>query len=516
MNSRQKTELQRKLTLNAVPTPPAGLAERIKAGIPHDLGAGTEGTPFPRAGLPGTFTMRIAAAALLVVSSLLATLFVVDRNQEPTLSARATGPQPGPFAPAPRRTSESILPRSTTATTSEVRLEIEQEAALPGLNPPSPVFVPERVVADAASTPAPPAQMATGNARGHAEGFLGEEVFAPEPAREERSVMKPEAPVTSAAPEPQMARSVAPEKSAEDDRARRATASSAFGAATDQDRPPAAAAKALRRQAMAPAAAPAPAPLAITRDAQAAEISLEPARQIFGIAVDPQLFSRIRATLESGGRPAASAVDVGALVNHFTGVPAARPRKIRLEVEASPAVLESPGDHAILRFTIDTPAPVTSGGSTTPVATDAAIEIEMNERFVSSARRVGGPAVLSSEPVLHPGTSVTGLYALELNPNLRASDLLATVRLRYTDVTNGRRRMLEKKILAGQLPKSWAHASHRHRLASLGALWGETLKGNAGASAVAQKAKELVTEDPNDPLVRALAAAASRSANSTP
>ena len=36
MNAKRRAELQRKLTLNAVPRPPAGLAERIKADIDRD------------------------------------------------------------------------------------------------------------------------------------------------------------------------------------------------------------------------------------------------------------------------------------------------------------------------------------------------------------------------------------------------------------------------------------------------------------------------------------------------
>jgi hypothetical protein len=53
--------------------------------------------------------------------------------------------------------------------------------------------------------------------------------------------------------------------------------------------------------------------------------------------------------------------------------------------------------------------------------------------------------------------------------------------------------------------KTWISASHRHRLASLGAVWGETLKGMAGANDVARRAEELASQAPEDAKARELA-----------
>ena len=65
MNSKQRAELQRKLTLKAVPRPPAGLAERIKSDIPKYLQA----EPDRFSGRSLAFNLRIAASILLVVGA---------------------------------------------------------------------------------------------------------------------------------------------------------------------------------------------------------------------------------------------------------------------------------------------------------------------------------------------------------------------------------------------------------------------------------------------------------------
>jgi hypothetical protein len=265
-----------------------------------------------------------------------------------------------------------------------------------------------------------------------------------------------------------------------------------------------------------PAAVPPPtaASASLVTEAYAAKIELERKDSVFGISVDAEVFHRIRATLENGNRPAASMVDVDALVNYFAGQPASRPRRgVRLEVEASPAAIEADGDHAILRFTIDTQdAHVPAGGSTPPVAADARVEVVINENVVASAHPIGDVAKDRRESALLAGTSVTGLYALELKPNLRSKQLVATVRLHYTSVTTGKSRTITQEIHGHDLGKSWAKASPRHRRASLGALWGETLKGTAGGSAVARRAEELATQNPKDARARELAKAASASA----
>jgi hypothetical protein len=88
---------------------------------------------------------------------------------------------------------------------------------------------------------------------------------------------------------------------------------------------------------------------------------------------------------------------------------------------------------------------------------------------------------------------------------------VATVRLNYVSVKDGRPQSVTRVIHGRDLPKTWGRATRRHRLAVLGALWSETLKGTAGATEVAKRAEELATENPADARARELANAATAS-----
>lgn len=495
MNSKRRAELQRKLTMNAVPRPPAGLKDRIVADIPTYLQPETERGRFSRA---IAFNMRVAASILLMVTGLLTTLYLITPEAEEPLGVRSPALQNVARdlgRPAPTVTMTSAAPAE------EVNLEITEEADVARISAAARPIV----QADASSgqrqrAEAQPAENEVTEAivGGVEGGFIdatsptelamAEGRFAPEPqARDER---REQTIVAEALPPPEPV--VAPRVA---DAPRRLAA--AAPAPADVPRPPAASAS-------------------LVTKAHAAKIELERKDSVFGISVDAEVFHRIRATLEKGDRPAPSMVDVDGLVNYFAGQPPSRPRRgVRLEVEASPAAIEAEGDHAILRFTIDTQeATIPAGGSTPPVAADARVVVVINEEVVASARPIGDAAPTTRESALLAGTSVTGLYALELRPNLRSRQLVATVRLHYKSVSDGKPHTLTERIHGHDLAKSWASASARHRRASLGALWGETLKGTAGGSAVARRAEELATQNPADARARELAKAASASAPS--
>jgi hypothetical protein len=503
MNSKRKAELQRKLTLNAVPKPPAGLAERIKADIPRYLEPELERGRFSRS---IAYTMRVAAAVLLLVTGLAGMLYVLTPAAREESKGAAMAP--GPFAPAPRTTMADAV--SMTAP-EEVRLEIEQEADVPPQialatpPPPPPVTVSsmreqQSNTAGFAPIPQPvaePALAAEDFARADAEkGVEGERltVVAEAPATPAPAATAAAAPAVPA-PEPTRVAS-APAAPAPVATGRRARAERMSASA-----PP------------LPEPSPAPASFSMVPEARAAmaKSALDPQESVFGISVNPGVFERIRTTLESGGRPDPAVVNVEALVNYFAGAPANAPRGVRLEVEASPAAIEADGDHAVLRFTIDTPRS-TAAGSVPPIGADARIEVDFNEQVVKVARLAGGDAAIAAQPVLLYNTSVTGIYALELHPKLREAQVLATVRLHYTSVTDGKPQTITRRVLARDLRKTWTQASHRHRLASLGAVWGETLKGTSGGADVARRAEELASQKPDDARARALAKAASASA----
>jgi hypothetical protein len=108
--------------------------------------------------------------------------------------------------------------------------------------------------------------------------------------------------------------------------------------------------------------------------------------------------------------------------------------------------------------------------------------------------------------------SVTGLYELVLHPQLKAKQHVATVRLSYRSVTDGKPHVITRKVHGSDLAGNWAHASRRHRLASLGAVWSESLKGAGVRADVAKRAEELATQEPEDARARELANAASATA----
>ncbi|HKR65128.1 MAG TPA: von Willebrand factor type A domain-containing protein, partial [Thermoanaerobaculia bacterium] len=251
----------------------------------------------------------------------------------------------------------------------------------------------------------------------------------------------------------------------------------------------------------------------LVREAYADNLDLGAKKNVFGISVDPNVFQRIKTSLENGQQPAPSMVNVDALVNYFAGAPARAPKRgVRLEVEASPAPVNEEGEHAVLRLTIDTPSLATQQGSSIPpVARDAHVEVDFNDEAVASYHRVGDANGMQSESVLLYNVSVTALYDVELRPHLRTSQRVATVKLRYRSVTDGKQHTIERIIHGHDLSGDWARASRRHRLASLGAVWGESLKGTPQGIDVARRAEELVTQNPKDPLARELAHAVSAS-----
>lgn len=493
MNAKRRAELQRRLTLNAVPRPPAGLAERIKADIPKYLEPETGPQRLTRS---ITFNLRIAASIVVLAMSVIVAMMMVSPSPELQMASRETKARPVIFPPA-RTVATSDAPTDSTsartvARTEEVHLDIVEEApvvrqlavarvAPPAMTPPR-AFAPDDRVRARVESDLGNESAALGGAIGESSDETPVEMEAvaemESPAKMEAADLAERAYAPAAAAPAEPVASPAPPPSIE-----QPTASFADAARLD------------RRQERA-AARMTTAPPALATDAKK--------NSVFGISVSPQVFHDIRATLERGLRPAASAVNVEALVNYFAGPPAKRPRAVRLEVEASPAPIPADGEHAVLRFTVDTPE-----GSGV-AASDARIDVVINDAAVAVAQRIGDSDPLARESVIPFGTSVTGLYALEMKPGLRSSQLVATVRLHYA--VNGRRDSITKLVHGHDLSKSWQRSSRRHRLASLGAVWGESLKGTAAGEDVARRAEELATQNPRDVKAKELARAASASA----
>ncbi len=273
-------------------------------------------------------------------------------------------------------------------------------------------------------------------------------------------------------------------------------------------------AKPVSAVAEAPAAAPPPAATAVAlaplaaraarHEGLTAEFAKEqqPASTLFGISVDQHAFERIKNAIERGEQPESQNIDVAALVNYFAGPAKRESHDVKLEAEGSPAPVAGNPMRRMIRVTVDTATAEAPG----VVATDASIDVAFDDTTVVAHHMIGADAP-SREGSLARNTSVTAIYDVELAPRGASWQRVATVRLTYRS-TEGREHTIEKTLHRRDLAPTWLAASHRHRLASLGAVWGETLKGMAGANDVARRAEELAAQSPNDEKARELANAA--------
>lgn len=473
MNSKRKAEIQRRLTLSAVPKPPEGLADRIKSDIPKYLQASeAERERFTRS---IAFNMRVAASIILLVTSVVVTMRVLSPADQPVAQS------PAAVAAAPPQKTElrDVATVSTAAAADELRVEISEEprpevhmAETTSVAPP--LALARRDRAGEREERDAEARMAVGGvvgglAEGVEDGRVTQLVdaapppgeFAPVPAPEVMSnVTHPSAPVAQGAPQPAEAK--------------------------------------LTARAAAPS---------IVREAVAADLLLAPKATVFGISVDPNAFDRVKTTIERGARPPASTINVEALVNYFAGAPKRVRREVQLEAEGSPAPIEGAGRRGIVRFTIDTQTrDLNENATVPPVATNARVTVEFNRRAVSEFRRIGVDDSIAAEATLLGNTSVTGLYEVELKPNIGRNTTIATITLRYTSIDGGGEKTRFVVVRGSDFARKWTLASRRHRLASLGAVWGESLKGSGDGSDLAMKAEELATQSPNDARAKELAA----------
>jgi hypothetical protein len=475
MNSKRRAELQRKLSMSAVPRPPAGLSDRIKGDIPQYLAAEPERTRFAGS---VAFSMRVAASILLLITTAFVTLRLLEPKHQPAMMAARNADQ---VMPAMTRYSEGPAAKAAAPqapASEEVRLDIAQEMPVPPAALRAAPAAPRQMVDLRAEEDAPARRDAARNEAhdravdGEAAGSAGDFIVD---AMQETTI-------AAAAPAPAPQAAEAPASAPAGDQPERA------------------------KRAAAPS---------LVSEAYASGLALGPKSEVFGISVDPHSFLDIKSAIENGARPPAGMVNVDALVNYFAGAPVHPPRRgASLEVEASPGPAQADGDQALLRFSVDTPkVTLAERSSTPPAAQDARLEIEIDDDAVASFRRIGGSTTMPPESTLLHNVSVTGLYQLELRPHLKASQHVATVRLRYRSVTDGKEQVLTRVIRGRDLAKDWARASRRHRLASLGAVWSESLKtAVAGNEGVAKRAEELALQKPGDARARELANAVNATA----
>jgi hypothetical protein len=460
MTQKKKAELQRKLAVAPVAKPPDGLAERIKADIPKYLfDADRERRQLSRSiGL----NLRVAASILLLIGGAFLMIAVLSRTESQKAPvASATG------APAAAPMQVADQAKENDAYISPARAE-----APPAVE---------------AQTEKKDLRAKPSSAIGAVGGKLTTTAAANEGARRARedesesrdqvlAVPPPQAPPTVAASAP----AVPPPLAAAEPRPESPRQAPALADATSKSR------------------------AAVMSEAFAASIAPLDQSQLFGISVDRKAFDRLKGAIEIGARPDPRDVDVEALVNYFAG-PAPRTRDVRLDVEVTSAPANS-GVCCVLRVTVDTPP------SDSPfIGKDAELEIAFDRDVVRDFSRSGGEqSTKLVQPVLPPNASVTALYDFQLKPNPPRRTPIATVTLRYRTLPRDRERTIVETVRLGDIKRSWSTGSRRHRLASLGAMWAETLRDSGRAAEVAVKAEELSKQQPADERARDLAKAAGR------
>ncbi|HXH90726.1 MAG TPA: hypothetical protein VNN25_04025 [Thermoanaerobaculia bacterium] len=305
MTHNRKADLQRKLAMASVATPPDGLADRIKNDIPNDLRFAPESAR-KQMRQSAMFNLRIAASIVLLVSSLYFALHLFSRAGS-NANAVATFHEPA-SAPAPMRPANVTLPNIPPQPGS---IHAQQAADLPTLPgaPPSSIGSVQ------------PAMRLSEKKREEAVGMTAgtpayvDTVEAPTAAPEPMIV-------TNAAPSPGRVAEMegfAPER-AKSDLATTAKTSAAPSIASAQ---------------AAGALAPPP-PAAAPRMAEARDAA--PARN----------FVAIEESIARGETPRNGDLDV--IVRHFAA-PESVPSGVRVELEASSAPLDA--SKRLLRVSVD-------------------------------------------------------------------------------------------------------------------------------------------------------------------
>ena len=479
MTQKRKAELQRKLSMAPVAKPPSGLADRLKADIPEYLDARRDRQ---RMAHSVAFTMRVAASIILLVTSVFLTIQLISRDDRQTFDL--TGSESAPPSPV-------ATPDTTVAATSEAApppppvAQEESAAAASAVETQRRQDAPRQVAevrpvtsAAAQNRTAPQGRISDTPAIGGVTGGVTGGVMADATeARPREAVATADTALAESRPVETRSRIAA-------DMSEEAAAPAAPAAPPP---PPAVPPAALTRAESSRVAAP----------AMATQFAKSHDGSVFGISTDPTAFRRLRDTIARGEKPAAPAVDVAALVNHFAGRPAVAPREVELQVEASQIPLSTDG-RAVIRYTIDSAVPAT-----------AKLTIEVRRGAVESYRVFGGD-VGAVEEVLSAGQSVTGLIEIRAKQPASAATTVASVILEYR-TPGGRPRTLTRPVRIMDLTKSWPEASRRHRLATLAAIWGESLLAAKADADIAETATELAEEEPEDERARELAAAATAS-----
>ena len=485
MTQKRKADLQRKLSMAPVAKPPSDLLDRIKSDIPEYLDAAADRQRLSRS---VAFSVRVAASILLLVSSVFLTMQIVSRHGDlPVASPMAefereekiTAPQAATVAAAPPSPPPAASAAPAPAVVRVARLsdaavdsreEKDAKEERPRMSdvrqriaPSAASAAPVATIAEAKSIAADASE--GGKAGAVVGGVVGGVTGGVDSNVEAQSVAAPAAP-----PPPPPPMEVAATAATEPSAARREA-----NASLDQS--------------------------AFMAPRKVASISSLGKRDLT-LSTNPDEVGRLKQMLARGETPDGG-VDVAAVVDHFAGRQDAA-SQVRLQVEASRAPLASSGT-SVIRYTIDTPS--------SPI-TRADLTIALEKGVIASHRSIG--RVLPAEGTLG-GQSVTGLVELQLAPGTKPDQRVATIILRYSTGNQPRERAAQP-VFARDLRREWDEASRRHKLATLGAVWAESLGKTQRPADLERTAEELAEESPDDPLAQELARAiaSSRPRSSAP
>jgi hypothetical protein len=455
MRPNRKADLQRRLTLAAVPTPPTGLAERIKTDIPKHFPDST--AERRRLGSAVAFNMRVAASILLLVGSLFTALYILNRGYENDRqhlqdfsrsleNNKAPSAAGSPVPKLPQSASNVVTsteePPATVAPPATRMRRAENEIADAKLKKGE-----RQLGYDDAARDREKDEAANGPSRKELADLDKQRADYGRTASAAPPVMAPPPPVSQPAEETAKVATVP-----------KPALSEGITVTTEQAGQPAAA-----------AASRAPYDGMSTKSAPAGSVQLQA----------PALAGRAQFEKASGN-------SVTSLVKRFSE-PTERPRHgLRLETDATPSPLDP--SKAVLRVSID--AAARSGASAVPVAESARFEISINGRAVESHHTMTGEPS-TAEGTLDEGLSTTAIYELRLAPGVSAQTVVATVRLHFRSMPDGREQTLERTVRVSDIASSWAAAPLRTRRAFLAAAYGEARARGLDTTTIVEKARAI-------------------------
>jgi hypothetical protein len=511
MKANRKADLQRKLTLRVVPTPPAGLAERIKSDIPKHLPTATE-LDRRRLNSAVAFNMRVAASVLLLIGSLFFALHLLNRAYQQEDARMASFDEALQKNAAPAR-DVSPLPKQARSEPQVVTSTEQPPKVVAPPLPARPVVAKQQQeergrvqIAEADNGPAggeagrrqqlrderkdnakdsdQKLKEETTKAGNELKGLADLDKTVPGGMTAPAAAGAKAAPV--AAPSPQAAAPPPPpaESYAHSAPKPQAPVTTANGAPAVAET---VTITAEERHVTAQAQAPAPAP-SESRASSRKKVGTTPRTDFVGSAQAADLAIGAPSTL-FGYALAGKSLEAAPLVQRFTA-PESRPRHgLQVETSAAPAPLDA--TKKVLRISIDT-ALVSGelGASPAPVAADVQWDVELDPAAVVSHRAVTGEPS-RSEHALVEGVSVTALYELELKPSLPRRTHVATVRLHYRSLPDGHERTLAREVYVRDIAVSWDNAPARTKRASLAAAFAEAHARGGDTTAIVEKARAM-------------------------